>query len=213
MNPKDLLDRFMDEPTMGVSPADIAAAESRLGTPLPVPLKLLYLACGREAFFLEGYHYFVPLDSLELEEGHVVFAEEAGGACVWGYRPEAPSVAEQGVLRHRDDEEDGESSIVWYAEGPALGEFLAILLLVQVAWARQRKPEWVKAPSESALPAIRRDWETLFDYAGLEAHADERRFCLHMVDAPILQVLAPTPEELEPLVTRGPFEWPAEHER
>lgn len=212
MDLENLLRRFVDEPTRGVAPQEVAAIESRLGHALPAPVKAVHLACGREEFFLAGYHRFVPLDSLELEDGHVVFAEESGGACVWAYRPQAPTVAEQGVSAEREDE-DGRPSLAWYPEDPALGDFLGILLLTQVAWGSQRKPEWVKASPETALSAIRCDWETLFDYGGLEGYADGRKLCIHMDGAPILQVLAPTRDALEPLVTSGAFEWPAEHER
>ena len=218
MEPTELFRHFSGEAKQGVPEDQIEETEKRIGARLPDSLRALHRDHGHNPRFLEGYHALVRVEDLAREGDHVIFAEEAGGACVWAFVPGRPGLVTQGVPEYDEaddrwdegagDEDDDEApALAWYPEEVSLEVLLRILTATQVAWGAGDDAVYVEAPTDAVLSKLQSEWETLFDYSDLAGYASERRLCLHMEGAPVVQVVAQSRAELEDLVDDGPFTW------
>lgn len=106
----------------GVSTAECAAAEQRLGCSVPAALRDFYLAVGRQPVITSSFQRFAEPTEWTMSEEKIVFLEENQGVCYWATDP-------QSRVYQAADLKDPE----WYEELFDLAEFLRVLLYYQMA--------------------------------------------------------------------------------
>jgi hypothetical protein len=116
-----LLDRPLTEQD-GISPAECAAAEQRLGCTVPAALRDFYLAMGRQPAITLSFQRFSEPDGWAMSAEKLVFLEENQGVCYWATDPQ--SKVYQAVELKAPD---------WHEEPVDLPEFLRVLLYYQMA--------------------------------------------------------------------------------
>ena len=108
-----------------VSPAEIAAAEARLGVTLPAALRRYFAVAGNEIRLNRAHNRLRSLSELELKGGKIVFLEESQAVVVW-----AIDVSEGDDPEVFQGPPDGKE---WHSEGSPLSVFLQVMLHWQAA--------------------------------------------------------------------------------
>ncbi len=107
----------------GYSLRAIEQAETRLGRPLPGPLRDYYLSVGRHKFN-QAQHRLLAPDALFVAQGRLVFMEENQSVVYWGVRQRS-SAKDPTVFQTVDPDDE-----VWYAESPC-SQFMSGMLCWQ----------------------------------------------------------------------------------
>jgi hypothetical protein len=74
------------QPGDGWSPAEVEAAERRLGVTLPAALREVYLLLGRRNDLTSNHDHLLTPDELRILDGALVYRVENQGVACWGVR-------------------------------------------------------------------------------------------------------------------------------
>ncbi|WP_028279560.1 hypothetical protein [Arthrobacter sp. H5] len=70
---------------------------------LPLALRDFYLAVGACEDLMEAFHYFWDPDELEIEDGHLLFLEDAEEKYAWGIRVDQLEVPDPIIWRRNNN--------------------------------------------------------------------------------------------------------------
>jgi hypothetical protein len=154
-------------PSHGYSAHAVAAAEARLGAPLPGPLRDYYLSVGRHKIN-RAHNRLWPPDALEISQRRLVFMEENQCVVFWGVR--SRTAASDPVVFQTTDLEEGD----WFAEAPC-SEFLAAMMCWQAVGGGLPHIGYSDRLSRAAARRMTRGWSAAGRMGGLSAYAREGR--------------------------------------
>jgi hypothetical protein len=143
--------------SLGIAPAPIAAAETRLGLVLPEPLKDFFAVAGASRDLLNADYRMLPPEKLRADASHLIFCEENQGLEDFGI-----PLAELAAPAERpnptvDVRRKGESR--WFGEAGKLSAFLLGMTAWQVALSL---PEKARCPyPEGDLKKLLPDFEAV----------------------------------------------------
>lgn len=150
-------------PGDGVSEAEVAAAEGRLGFRLPRFLREYYLLAGGRKDLNQSYHHLVAPEDLEVHEGVLVVMEENENVSLWGV-----PVAEVGQDDPPVVRAENTPHLEWEDDSDRLSQFLLTMLYLQAVHGGMPYIGAV-AIDETMIPEVHRHWHCV-ERAGAKWH-------------------------------------------
>lgn len=146
-------------PADGIGSERIAAAERRLRTKLPAPLKELYALAGNLEMCMTSFERIAAPEELEIRRGKLYFAEENQGVCVWAVDLESSLVYQEAA---------GELC----SENLELEAFLLLLLFYNCAQGGYAYSAMTGSLElDALLPRLSEGWSRVVDHRGLLIYA------------------------------------------
>jgi hypothetical protein len=107
-------------PEEGISEARLAAAEGRLGFPLPESLRTYYQIAGGCEVLNDAHNHFYPPEGLAILEEHLLFMDENQSVVSWGFRLEDLQSPDPIVFQRNNT-----APAEWYSEEQPFSVFKA----------------------------------------------------------------------------------------
>ena len=114
--PKYLEDQW--DQADGLTREELAESLAEAKVQIPLVLEEFYLALGNNEDFTEAYHFFFDPDELEVEDGYLLFLEDAEEKFVWGFKESQTDVPDPIVYRRNN------AKGRWVSEEGTFSEFV-----------------------------------------------------------------------------------------
>lgn len=131
----------------------IAAAQKRLGVPIPAALRDYYLVAGRERRFATCYQRILPPSQWTVDKHRLIFMEENQCVVFWGVSVRNPKTKDPPVSQGINDD-----PIAWYPEHRKCSVFLAVMLHYQAVNGGLRFCGQANAPDTSSYRFEEHGW-------------------------------------------------------
>ncbi|MDR1794864.1 MAG: SMI1/KNR4 family protein [Erysipelotrichaceae bacterium] len=151
----------------GYREKEVAAAETRLGFPLPTALRQLYLLIGRVNVLVDSFQHFFSLDQLTVIGDKLCFLQENQTVCYWSC-----DLGEENPLIYQTEWQEGEGQSrtpkdthIQEANEIRMTEFLDIILYYQMAQIGYQYAG--DCDSFDTQKTLSPDWNKVVDHNGL----------------------------------------------